>query len=152
MKVKFKRLNENAVSPYRATEGDCGYDLTATSVVYCDKTHTLTYHTGIAIEMEEGYGAFIYPRSSVYKKHLQLANSVGVIDQKYRNELLVKFRVLTEDRKTFDYIFKNLISDKFYNVGDRVAQLVFKKMPTVELEEVESLNETDRGGFGSTGA
>lgn len=64
MKVKIKRLNENAVIPTYAKEGDAGLDLTATSVAEDDKGN-IVYGTGIAVEIPKGYVGLVFPRSSI---------------------------------------------------------------------------------------
>jgi dUTP pyrophosphatase len=99
----------------------------------------VTYDTGLSIEIPEGYVGLLFPRSSVSKTTLNLANSVGVIDSGYRGPLMLKFRYLEEG--------------DVYEVGDRVAQLVIMKLPFVEIIEVSELSSSERGegGFGSTG-
>ena len=82
MKVKIKRLHEDAVIPKYAKPGDAGMDITAIS--FKRDKDILSYNTGIAIEIPNGYVGLIYPRSSVYKTGLRLCNSVGVIDSGYR--------------------------------------------------------------------
>lgn len=139
MRVKVKRLSDNAKLPEKSHNSDSGLDLTATSKDFDGKN--FVYGTGIAIEVEEGYETYVYPRSSLSKKDLILANSVGVIDQNYRGEITLKFRHTTESRPNV------------YNVGDKIGQLVFKKRLDVDLIEVSELSDTDRGagGYGSTG-
>lgn len=144
MKVKIKKLNENAIIPKYAKPGDAGLDLTAINIYEPDKkedgTGSIAYGTGLAIEIPEGYVGLVFPRSSVWKTSLTLANCVGVIDSGYRGEIIVRFKI---DNVTFPNI---------YNVGERVAQLIITPYPQIELEESEELSETERGegGFGST--
>ena len=96
MKVRIKKLNENAVIPTYAKEGDAGMDLVATSVI--SETYTqITYGLGVALEIPEGFVGLVFPRSSIRKTGLQLSNSVGVIDSGYRGELklhLIKYLVV----------------------------------------------------------
>ena len=138
MKLKFKKLHKDAVAPKIANHGDAGADLTAISVDY-DINNIITYGTGIAVEIPEGYVGLIFPRSSIYKKQLILSNSVGVIDCGYRGEIKFKFR---GDRES-----------DVYKIGDRIGQLVIMPIPSVEWEESEELTDSVRGegGFGSTG-
>lgn len=144
MQVKFKRLSEKAVQPIRATEGSAGYDLTSTHVTTevseCGQL-ILVYHTDLAIELPEGYAAYMFPRSSISKKSLRLCNSVGVIDSDYRGEIMGKFIVTTD------------VIPSLYREGERFAQLVIMPIATAEFIEAEELSETTRGeeGFGSTG-
>ena len=139
--LKIKKLNENAIIPKYARESDAGLDLTATSKVWDAETRTYTYGTGLAVAIPEGYVGLLFPRSSVYKTPLTLANSVGVIDSGYRGELMFKFKA------TAQALFE-------YEEGDRVGQLVVMPFPKVEFEVVDELTATERGkgGFGSTGA
>lgn len=138
MKVKVKKLVENAVIPHYAKEGDAGLDLTATSVEI--KDDKVTYGCGLAIEIPKGYVGLLFPRSSNSKKDLLLTNSVGVIDSGYRGEITAVF-------KKIEYLAK------VYKVGERFAQLVILPYPEIELEEAEELSVTERGskGYGSTG-
>lgn len=137
MKVKIKKLHENAVIPKYAQDGDSGLDLTATSINYDDHGNAV-YGTGLAIEIPKDYVGYIFPRSSISKKTLALTNSVGVIDSNYRGEIMLKFK------------FSNI---SIYSIGDRIGQLIIMPIPYIELEEVEELSNTNRGtgGFGSTG-
>ena len=81
MKVKIKKLCENAVIPSYANPGDAGMDLVATSRMF-DKYGNVEYGTGLAMEIPEGYVGLIFPRSSICKQDLSLSNAVGVIDSK----------------------------------------------------------------------
>lgn len=85
MEIKFKKLNEKAVAPIRQHSTDAGFDLTCVGVSTvrneCGQI-LLVYHTGLAIEIPEGYVGLIFPRSSIYKKSLAMSNSVGVLDAK----------------------------------------------------------------------
>ena len=138
MKVRIKRLHPDAVVPKYAKAGDAGMDLTAVEMER--EWNIVTYKTGLAIEIPEGHVGLLFPRSSVYKTSMVLSNCVGVIDSGYRGEIMMKFRS-TE-------------SNKAYEVGDRVGQLIILPYPQVEFEEVENLSSTDRGsgGYGSTGS
>lgn len=80
--LKFKRLVENAVIPEKATSGSNGFDLTATSKEWVDEFQAYVYGTGIAVEIPKGYVGLLFPRSSVRKYALTMANCVGVIDSK----------------------------------------------------------------------
>lgn len=140
--VRIKKLTENAVIPQYAHDTDAGLDLTATSMEI-DDNGKIVYHTGLAIEIPNGYAGFLFPRSSVSKYNLSLCNCVGVIDSAYRGEIILKFNNLKE-------IGGRPI--RFYEVGDRVAQLIIMPYPKITLIEADELSNTDRGtgGFGST--
>lgn len=142
MKVRIKKLSPDAEIPKYAKPGDAGLDLTAVSVEN-GMNGTLIYRTGLAFEIPEGYVGYVFPRSSISFKGLQMANSVGVIDSGYRGEVTVVFRT------TAPGYFK----DTYYRIGDRIAQLVIMPIPYITFEEVQELSETLRGagGYGSTG-
>lgn len=91
--IKLKKLNDNAVIPSYAHDGDVGMDLTAISVEYDKENDAFIYHTGLAFESNFNIGQFIFPRSSNKKTDAYLANSVGVVDSAiYRGEVLVVFK------------------------------------------------------------
>ena len=165
MKIQIKKLHIDAVIPSYAKPGDAGMDLTAIS----QRTETgtdengdyLEYGTGLAIEIPEGHVGLIFPRSSVSKKDLFLANAVGVIDSGYRGEIKLRFKL----EQTFDAL-DSWVDDQLYykegdrrfyanvyKVGDKIGQLMVIPYPHVELVETEELGSSDRGegGFGSTG-
>lgn len=141
MKVKFKKIVPSAVAPYQSNPGDAGYDLTATSVTYPSVTDGVYTEicTGISIEIPKGYVGLVFPRSSISKTKHFLRNSVGVIDSGYRGEIKLRFSM--DDSQTC------------YQVGDRVGQIVFVRLPKIELTEVTELSDSVRneGGFGSSG-
>lgn len=143
MKVKIQYLSPKAARPEYATDGSAGMDLTAAmdQPVLLKVGGRAMIPTGIAIQIPQGYGGFVFPRSGLaYKKGISMANCVGVIDSDYTGEI----KVVLHNISGHDYTV---------NPGDRVAQLVFLPVPQAELEEVDELEETRRGsgGFGSTG-
>ena len=140
MKVRIKRLNENAVIPSYAKDGDAGMDLIATSIIG-EEPFQITYGLGIALEIPKGFVGLVFPRSSIRKTDLSLTNCVGVIDSGYRGELQATFRK------------HKGVASKTYEVGDRVAQIMIIPHPEVEFNEVDELSDSERGdgGFGSTG-
>ena len=140
VKVRFKKLHPEAIIPSYAKPGDAGMDMTAISIMD-DEGFQVTYGTGIAVEIPEGYVGLIFPRSSIRKYQIELTNSVGVIDSGYRGEIQFTFN------KTAG------VPSKRYAVGDRIGQLIIMPYPTVIPIESDTLSDTDRGqgGFGSTG-
>ena len=140
--VKIKKLHPDAVVPKYAKLGDAGLDLTATWMEFDHEKKIVTYGTSIAMEIPKGYVGLIYPRSSVYKTSLVLANHVGVIDSGYRGEIMFKYRVLNEDWRDI------------YDVGDRIGQIIITPYPQVLFSITEELSSSDRGagGYGSTGS
>lgn len=139
IKVKIKKLNENAVIPSYAKPGDAGMDMTATSMSF-DNDGNIVYGTGIAMEIPQGYVGLVFPRSSCSKMDLVLSNCVGVVDSGYRGEITAKFKPIGEHSKK-------------YSVGDRVCQIIIMPYPQIEFVESEELSQTSRGdgGYGSTG-
>ena len=139
MNVKIKKLSPLAVIPVYAKPGDAGLDLVAIREEWNDENTMVTYDTGLAIEIPEGHVGLLFPRSSVSKTELTLANSVGVIDSGYRGPIMFKFRYLDEGM--------------VYDVGDKIGQILIVPYPQITFEEVDELSSTDRGegGFGSTG-
>lgn len=134
--LKFKRLVENAVVPKKATSGSNGFDLTATSKEWVDEFQAYVYGTGIAVEIPKGYVGLLFPRSSVRKYALTMANCVGVIDSDYRGEVMATFRPT------------NVFQGKTYNIGDKLCQLIIVPAPEFELKEVDELSDTERGTKG----
>ena len=139
MQVRIKKLNENAVIPTYAKDGDAGMDLIATSIIG-DGQFQITYGTGLAMEIPYGFVGLVFPRSSIRKTGLELSNSVGVIDSGYRGELQATFN-------------KNEGPIEKYQIGDRIAQIMIIPHPDIQFEETDELTNTERGagGFGSTG-
>jgi len=136
MRVKIKKLHPNAVIPKYAKPGDAGLDLTAIGIE--EKGNHITYHTGLAMEIPQGYVGLLFPRSSVYKTHQMLSNCVGVIDSGYRGEIMMKFTRARDQ----------------YVIGSKIGQLIIMPYPCIEFEEVDQLSDTERGtgGYGSTGS
>lgn len=144
MEIKFKKIDQRAVAPVRAHSTDAGFDLTATQITTelneCGQL-ILVYHTGLAVQIPDGYFGLLVPRSSIYKKSLTLTNSPGVIDSGYRGEVLAKFRSTTD---VVPAVFKE---------GERFAQLLILPVPDMQFVESTELDDSDRGegGYGSTG-
>lgn len=168
MKVKIKKLHEDAVIPQYATDGSAGMDLTVVSWEF-DKCGNKVYHTGLAFEIPKGYAGFVFPRSSNAKKNLLLSNSVGIIDSDYRGEVTFKYKAsvrvlssLEDYAKVFsgkhlsekeNIDITSVFSNDDYKVGEKCGQIVIMPYPKIEFEEVSELSETSRGngGYGSTG-
>ena len=91
--IKLKKIDDRAVIPSYAHKGDVCMDLTAISVEYDVDKDMYIYHTGIAIESDEHYGVFLFPRSSNRKTDAYLCNHVGVVDSYiYRGEIMLCFK------------------------------------------------------------
>lgn len=142
--LKVKKLNPNAKIPQRATEGSAGMDLYACieEPVVIRPHERAMIPTGIAIALESPcYAALIYARSGLaIKKGIAPANCVGVVDSDYRGEVCVGLLNSSEEPFTVEPF-------------ERIAQMVISPVELPEIEEADSLDETERGagGFGSTG-
>ena len=143
MDVKFKKLHDDAKIPSYAHDTDAGLDLTAVSFTQeFDKSNklVLVYHTGLAVEIPEGYVGLIFMRFSISNKSISLTNAVAVIESGYRGELLLKYKITTDSLPTI------------YQPGEKIGQLIIIPYPKINPIEVEELSSSDRneGGFGST--
>ena len=143
MKISFKKVLPGAQTPTYGSEFSAGADLYALLDAPCTIApgETVLLHTGIAMEIPEGYGGFIYARSGLAsKKGLAPANKVGVVDADYRGEIMVALHNHGTVPQT--------ISDK-----ERIAQFVIAPFIRADYEEADELSDTVRGegGFGSTG-
>ena len=142
MQVKIVNRSPYPLPSY-ATAQSAGLDLKANLAepILLRPLERAMVPTGLFIALPEGYEAQVRPRSGLAAKHgVTVLNSPGTIDADYRGEVCV--------------ILVNLSSEPFEIVpGERIAQLVVARFEQVSWEQVEVLNETDRGagGFGSTG-
>lgn len=141
MKVKFKKLHPHAVKPTQANDGDAGFDLKCVTAEIKQQQNSIFLEcgTGISLEIPKGYVGLLFPRSSISNTKHSLRNSVGVIDSGYRGEIKLRF---SPDNTSQAYVS-----------GDKVGQIVFLRLPKIELEESESLLSSQRNekGFGSSG-
>lgn len=147
MKVKIKKLNEKAVTPYKTYTEDYCYDVVATS---CEEIAPNVYKYGIGlafqIDREDRLVMFtnkaidFRPRSSVWKTGMILSNCIGTIDELYTGEVCA----------VFYHIMPGMPK---YEVGDRIGQIKLGTALPMEFVEVDELSETERGagGYGSTG-
>ncbi len=143
VQVRFKKLDARAQIPSYGSQFAAGADLYAFSdeEITLNPGETVLIHTGIALEIPEGYAGLIYARSGLASKRgLAPSNKVGVIDADYRGEIMVS-------------LYNHSSSVQTIAPGERIAQLVVTPFLRVEFEESETLTDTVRGegGFGSTG-
>lgn len=143
MEVRIKKLDERAIVPTYGTEYSAGadlYNLSGEDITIAPHSTTLI-HTGIAIEIPEGYCGLIFARSGLAtKRSLAPANKVGVIDADYRGECMVALHNHSDSVQTV-------------GGGERVAQLAIVPFLKAEFTVADELSDTVRGvgGFGSTG-
>lgn len=143
MNIKIKRLNDLSKIPTRGTKFSAGYDLYAATDydIHIPPHSTVMVGTGLAMELPVGWFGAIFARSGIAtKRGLRPANCVGVIDADYRNEVIVAVHNDSDDTKTVQ-------------AGERIAQFILLPYQDITFEEVERLNNTERGmgGFGHTG-
>lgn len=123
-----------------STGRDSGYDLYCPSTVTIPAGETGKIKLGVSAQPDGLFGYFLFPRSSIYKTPLRLANSIGLIDADYRGEIMA----VVDNRSNEAYTVEE---------GTRLFQLVMPDARPFRVQFVESLDETARGegGFGSTG-
>lgn len=138
--LRIKYFDKN-IEKLKKTEKEDWIDLRSAIDISLKKGDFALIPLGVGMVLPDGYEAHIVPRSSTFKnwKIIQ-TNSVGIIDNSYSGEndqwMMPVYAV--EDTK----IKKN----------DRICQFrILEKMPVLEIQEVEHLNDVSRGGFGSTG-
>ena len=142
-RVRFKRLpaNPDLALPARATGGSAGYDVRSCEGFRLAPGEVHAACTGLVMELPRGVECQVRPRSGLAARHgITLPNSPGTIDSDYRGELKI--------------LMQNLGSEPVkIRRGDRIAQLVFNRCLTPEVEEAAALSATERGAgrFGSTG-
>ena len=141
MKLKFKKINDEAVIPKKTRIGDAAFDISSIEDVVIKPNSKHLTKTGIAIEIEDGYCGLVLPRSGNAVNHgITIINTPGLIDSNYRGE--IKVGLLNTSDKEFSVL-----------KGDRIAQLLIVPVVAVEVDVVDALSESNRGskGFGSSG-
>lgn len=148
MKVKVKKLNENAVIPFKTYEKDFCYDVVAVSEEEI-APNVWKYGIGLAFQIERGglleesdaiISIDLRPRSSVWKTGMVFSNCEGTIDELYTGEVFA----------VFYHVFPNM---ERYKVGQRIGQIKIGTTMPIEFVIVDELDETERnsGSYGSTG-
>lgn len=139
--LKFKKLYSDVKTPVKAHNSDMCFDIYA----YSDPIYTDTYveyKTGLIFEIPNNHDMLLYPRSSISNYDLMLANSVGVVDQSYRNEILFRYKLTKLD------------NPKVYQKGDKIGQatIIVKSIYSlIEVDEISTNTDRGLGGFGSSG-
>ena len=142
MKVKIVNSSGNPLPDY-STSSSAGMDLRANleQEVTLKPLERKLIPTGLFMELPEGFEAQIRPRSGLaLKKGISVLNTPGTIDADYRGEIGI--------------ILVNLSDEAFVvEHGERICQMVINKVETIQWNQVESLDESERGegGFGHTG-
>lgn len=138
MKIKVKKLREDAIIPKYSHPGDAGMDLYSTEDIILKPKHRALVGTGLSIELPKGYVALIWDKSGVASKGIKTMG--GVIEYTYRGE----YKVILVNLSSKDFEIKK---------GQKIAQLLLQPIQTADIEIVKKLSKTSRGkgGFGSTG-
>ena len=143
--IKVKKLTSTATIPTKSRKTDAGYDLYSDEDIALYPEDTKLISTGIAFAIPDGYAGLIWDRSGLGSKGIH--RHAGVVDSSYRGEVKVALYNARSGHINF--------TDNMYFIsrGDRIAQILFQKVPHFDLVETEELDDTDRGssGFGSSG-
>lgn len=142
MRVRYKPLEGFPGDLGYAHEGDAGFDLRASHGAVIEPLERATIRCGFSIEIPEGHGGLVIPRSGLAAKHgITVLNAPGLVDSGYRGEVMVVLHN-TDPKHSFTI-----------EPGDRIAQMSIVAMPQASLVESESLGDSERGegGFGSSG-
>lgn len=140
-KIKIKYHNKNIDKIEKISVGNW-IDLRAAESIGLQKGEFRIVSLGVSMQLPEGYEAIIAPRSSTFKKwRILQTNSLGVIDNSYSGDNDIWGMPVYA------------VEDTYIQENDRICQFRIQKiMPEVEFEEVDYLENTDRGGWGSTGS
>lgn len=142
-KILIKKLSKTAIIPKYETQGASGVDISANinEDLTLATNESILVPTGIAVSIPQGFEIQIRPRSGLAaKKGISVLNTPGTIDADYRGEI----KVILINHGNEPFVIRN---------GDRIAQMVVCPIVQAKFEQVDELNDTERGsgGFGSTG-
>lgn len=139
IKIKIKRLDKDLEIPKYSRNGDAALDIRSAESLILKTDERKIIKSGVVIVVPEGYVGLVWDRGGMAAKH-GIHTMAGVLDSNYRGELMI--------------VLKNL-SEKDFEIrkGDRIAQLVIQPVLNAETEEIEHLDETERGEgrFSSSG-
>ena len=143
VEVRIARIHPDALLPVKGSDLAAGFDLHSVERVEVRKGTTEMLPTGLVLAIPPGWEGQIRCRAGLGRQGLILPNGIGTIDADYRGELMVLAHWIGEGN--------SFVVEK----GERIGQLLFKRVPRIHFVEVEreALEETGRGegGFGSTG-
>ena len=157
MIVKIKRLNENAVIPFKKGDdvGNACYDLVPVSYKYNPKYDRFEYKLGFATEFNSDWEAEIRPRSTNTKTDAYIPNTPPTIDSNYRGEWLIMFKLRTPFEQLFPEGDRELNLLEMENElapyridGTPIAQVKFNRVEHTNWIEVDELSDTERGADG----
>ena len=141
MKIKIKRFDKSLPLPIHKTSGAVAVDLYSRVDVIIEPHQFFYVPMNVAIEIPNGFFVMMVPRSSTHKLGLMSANGAGIFDRDYCG-----------NNDEYHFITYNF-TDKQVKVekGTRLCQLLLIKCENFDFEEVDEMNNIDRGGIGSTG-
>jgi dUTP pyrophosphatase len=148
IELEYKTSNP-ALAPYKLYDNDAGFDLRANKEYHLYVKERVLVNTGVSVKIPKGYVGLLFPRSSLSKKGIVMANSVGVIDSDYRGEIMASLMFVrtSNDHLTMAY---QIIEEE-----ERIVQLVIIPIVLAVAKEYTGTNWNDtirgEGGFGSTG-
>ena len=163
--IPLEKENEKIKTPIYMHESDAGMDIYAKEEITIKPGETKILDTGFKTAVPEGYALLIQPRSGLSAKtKLRIANTPGLIDSGYRENIGVIIENIEPPFKDIDYEFddsgeihiKSILHGQSFTIseGQRIAQLRLVKVPKIIFKEVDSIQlvgEDRLGGFGSTG-
>jgi len=143
VKIQYLPHHEGLERLKKMTPGSSGFDIVAACKddIVVEPGKAVLVPAGFKLSIPDGFEAQVRPRSGLaLKNSISILNAPGTIDSDYRGEVKVIL---------FNFGNENFVVKR----GDRIAQLVFSRVPEVEILEVSNLDETARGsgGFGHTG-
>jgi dUTP pyrophosphatase len=141
MKIRIKRFDKSLPLPEYKTPGAAAFDFLARAKVEIPPREVGYVPLNVACETPDGYFLLLAARSSTHKKGVMLANGIGIGDPDFSGD---------EDEYTaalYNFTDKPVTIE----AGERICQGIFVKLEKAEWEEVDSLGNKSRGGFGSTG-
>jgi dUTP pyrophosphatase len=141
MQITIKRIDSSLPLPEYKTSGAAGFDLMTREDITIPPKSIAYAPLNIIIAVPEGHMLLLAPRSSLHKKGLDLANSVGIVDQDFRGE--------ADELRAALYNFSD--NEVILARGDRIVQGIITPIFVAEFTETDTMNDPSRGGFGSTG-
>ncbi len=141
MKVRIKRIDKNLPLPEYKTAGAVAFDLAARISIEIMPKTVVCVPLNVVIELPEGYMLLIAPRSSLHKRGLMLANSVGIGDRDFCGDNDEYLAALYNFSDTCVHIER----------GERLVQGIFKEYSKADWEETDKMGNHSRGGYGTTG-
>lgn len=141
MKIRIRRIDKTLPLPEYHSKGAAAFDFYCRETVSISPKSLAMIPLNVAIEPPEGHMVLLAPRSSTPKRGLMFANSIGIMDRDYAGN--------NDEYKAFVYNY----TDELVTIerGERIAQGIVLRADRIEWDEVDDLENEDRGGFGTTG-